>query len=90
MRNDVYLLINEEDLTPDLKLISDACGIDFVRNMLREFGGMNFYIPKLTRLDKFVEKYISQNADKSIKEVAKDLNVSEQFLRNLKFGKKQK
>jgi hypothetical protein len=87
MYNDVFAKITEEDLTPDLRMISDACGIDSVKGLLREFGGMSFYIPKITRLDKFILKYLDENNEKSLKQIAKELNVSEQFLKNMKFKK---
>lgn len=79
--NNVFNQIKEEDLTPDLKMISDICGIDTVRILLQHFGGLTFYIPKLTRLDDFIKRYISMYRDKSKKTIAKELGVSEQFIR---------
>ena len=78
---DVYGQIEYEDLTYELKLMADACGIETVQKLLRHLGGMSFYLPKLSRLDNFIMKYLSQNKSKSLKEIAKDLKVSEQFLR---------
>ncbi len=79
--NNVYNEIKEEDLTPDLKMISDICGIDTVRILLKHFGGLTFYIPKLTRLDDFIRRYIKMYRDKSNKLIAKELGVSEQYIR---------
>lgn len=81
MKN-IYEKIEQDDLTPDLEMISNICGIDTVRTLLREFGGLNFYIPKLTRLENFIQKYMNQNKDKTLKQIATDLKVSEQFLKN--------
>ncbi len=80
---DAYDKITEDFLTPDLQMISSACGIECVRSLLREFGGIQFYIPKLTRLEHFVMHYIAENREKNLKMIAQDLNVSETYLRNL-------
>ncbi len=83
MKQDIYEQIEFDDLTEDLKMLADGCGIDTVRNLLRYFGGINFYIPKISRLDGFILKYISRNREKSQKQIACELNVSEYFLRLL-------
>lgn len=87
MKTDIYSQISNEDLTPDLRMIADACGIESVKGLLREFAGMSFYIPKLTRLERFIDKYLKANTEKSLKQIARDLNVSEQYLKNIKFKK---
>ena len=73
--------IKDEDLTPDLKLLADICGIETIRTLLRNYSGLGFYIPKLTKLDNFIFRYLSQNDGKTLKEIAKELNVSENFLK---------
>jgi len=80
---DIFNLVKENDLTPDLILMADICGLEAVRQMLRQFPGMGFYIPKLSRLDSFVNRYIKDNLHKPVKILAKDLNVSEQYLKKL-------
>lgn len=82
--NDIFSIIQEEDLTPDLQMLSETCGLDVVRNILRNFGGLNFYIPKISRLDTFIERYIRENKNKTLKQLAKELNLSERYLRLLK------
>lgn len=78
---DVFEQITKEELTQDLDMIAELCGLDTVKKLLRHFGGISFYIPKLTRLDKFVFKYIKTNNDKTYKLIAKELGVSEHYLR---------
>lgn len=80
---DVFDRIEAHELTPDLQMLASSCGIETVRKLLREFGGLSFYIPKLTRLDDFVFRYIRENSDIPVKISALQLGVSEQFLRNL-------
>jgi hypothetical protein len=79
--NDVFDIIEETELTPDLQIMADLCGIDLVRKLLRTLPGMSFYIPKITRLDGFVRRFITLNHDKSRKQIAKALNVSENYLK---------
>ncbi|MBI5324238.1 MAG: hypothetical protein HZB41_02985 [Ignavibacteriae bacterium] len=81
--NDVYELLTEEDLTSDLQLLQDICGIETLKVILRNFGGLSFYIPKITRLESLVLKYVRTHSDKTYKQIAKDLNVSEQYLKIL-------
>ena len=81
---EVYARINEEHLTPDLSMIESVCGIETVRILLQNFGGMTFYIPKLSRLEQFVTEYITEHlVSKSYKEVALELRVSETYIRTL-------
>ncbi len=82
--NDIFSIIKEEDLTPDLQMLSEICGLEVVKDILRNFGGLNFYIPKLSRLDTFIERYIRDNKNKTLKQLAKELNLSERYLRLLK------
>ncbi len=80
----VFENINESHLTDDLMMIYEVCGIETVRILLRYFGGMTFYIPKLSRLDSFILGYIKENREaKSFKIMAQELNVSETFIRSL-------
>ena len=81
---DIYDQINREDLTDDLQLIESICGMDTVRILLREMGGIQIYVPKLTRLDNFINKYLKENSHKSYKSMARQLKVSEQFLKSFK------
>ncbi|MFN3306267.1 MAG: hypothetical protein ACK42Z_03660 [Candidatus Kapaibacteriota bacterium] len=80
---DVFTKVELNDLTEDLKLIANACGIDTVRMLLRYCAGMSIYIPKIARLEKFILRYIKENSDKSFKQIASELGVTEQFVKKL-------
>lgn len=80
--NDVYGLIEELDLTPDLVLMSAVIGLGNVIKLIREFQGSSFYIPKITRLDNFIKRYLDTNKEKPIKIIARELGVTESFLKN--------
>ncbi|MCX7880413.1 MAG: hypothetical protein N2517_07105 [Ignavibacteria bacterium] len=82
-KNDVLSKLELEDLTDDLKLVASACGLDTVRQLLRNCPGMSIYVPKLSRLERFIVKYIKQNPEKSFKMLAKELGVTEQHIKRL-------
>ncbi len=81
---DIYEAISENELTEDLQLISSICGIEAVRQLLRHYSGMSFYVPKISRLDTFIIRYMKQHKDKTIKQLAQELKVSEQFLKSFR------
>ncbi len=81
MHKDIYEEIEEEDLTQDLLLISQVIGFENVIKMLRELHGISFYIPNLTRLDNFILKYLQRNKNKHTKTIARELGVTEIFLK---------
>ncbi len=82
--NDIFEKIEASDLTEDLELIANVVGIDVIRNFLRNFQGAYFYIPKVSRLERFVIRYINENPTKTIKQLAIELGVSAQYLWKLR------
>jgi hypothetical protein len=80
---DIYEGIEKEDLTEDLDMIADVCGIESVRKLMRNYPGLSFYIPKVARLDTFVVRYLKINKRRGFKQIAKDLGVSESYLRKV-------
>lgn len=80
---DIYSKIEIEDLTEDLKLVAQACGIETVRTLLRFCAGLSIYVPKIARLDRFIVRYIRENSDKNFKLIASELGVTEQFIKKL-------
>ncbi|MGA2296023.1 MAG: Mor transcription activator family protein [FCB group bacterium] len=77
---DIFELMTEDDMTPDLKMLCGICGMETMKEILRNFGGLNFYIPKVARLDSLVRKYVKKNRDKENKQIARELNVTVQYL----------
>jgi hypothetical protein len=82
MQKKIYDMIEPQDLTPDMRLIAEVCGIDNARKILRDLGGTSVYIPKITRLHSFVDRYMADNSGKERKDIARELGVSETYLRN--------
>lgn len=81
---DIFEKIEKSDLTEDLSLIADAMGLEVVRNLMRNLSGLYVYIPRISRLEKFVRRYMEENSEKPFKEIALDLNVSSQYLWKLR------
>ncbi|MCO5251545.1 MAG: hypothetical protein M9949_09020 [Candidatus Kapabacteria bacterium] len=79
---DVYDIITIDEVTPDMQLLADVCGEEAMRQILRHLGGTQFYIPKMSKFDRFVIRFYNQNKDKPLKYTAIQLGVSEQYLRN--------
>jgi AraC-like DNA-binding protein len=80
-QKDIYDMIEPEDLTYDMKMIASICGIDIVRKILRDLGGMNVYVPKITKFHRLVDRYLAENQHKKLKQLARELGVSETYLR---------
>jgi hypothetical protein len=80
---DKYEILVRDDLSPDMQMIYDLVGLDTVKKLLVSYSGLSFYVPKITRFDTMIMRYIKQNREKTLKQVAMELNVSEQFLKNL-------
>lgn len=78
-----YDLLIFEDLNSDLKMAANACGIDNVRCLLKNFNRMSLYFPTFSYFRECIIRYIRENPDKSIKEIALDLDISEQYIKNL-------
>jgi hypothetical protein len=83
MQDKLYL-IEYEDLTPDLQLLAEVIGMDTTRIILRELAGVYLYIPNISRLERFVLRYLTSNIEKPVKKTANELGVSAQFLWKLK------
>ena len=81
---DIFAKIERNDLTEDLALIADAMGLEVVQNLMRQLSGMYIYVPRISRLEKFVRRYLNENSEKPFKEIALDLNVSSQYLWKLR------
>lgn len=81
--DNIFELLTENDLTPDLKILLDVCGMDTVKIILKKLNGLNLYIPGIAHLDTLVYKYIRKNPDKTTKQLAYELGVSETYLKKL-------
>ncbi|MEJ5245970.1 MAG: hypothetical protein WHV28_09750 [Bacteroidota bacterium] len=84
MKEEVVRQIRMEELPDNLSMLAEYCGLDAVQKMLLNLNGGMFYIPRISHLDKFVERYIKENWEKSNSCLAKDLNVSLVHVRRMR------
>lgn len=69
------------DLNEDLKTLNEIIGLELLEKLIHSYGGTNFYIPKISSIDKYVERHIRLNRDKTSKKLARELKVSENFIK---------
>lgn len=79
----IYQQIEFEDLSCDLKLLAEVCGIETIRVLLKNLSGLRFYIPRLSNIEKFIVRYIKNNKDKTLKQISCELKISEQHTINI-------
>lgn len=73
-----------EELTPDLALLADIIGIEAVNKLIENLAGMSFYVPKIAKFPKYIQRIYEMEKDNySIKEMSLKIGISEQYLRNL-------
>ena len=83
MNQKVLDMMSCDDLTEDLKLIESVCGMDIVKKLMTDLSGINFYIPKITSLEPLVMRYIKTNSGKSFKQMARELGVSDVYVKSV-------
>lgn len=71
------------DLTEDLQMIYDVCGEAVVIKLIENLGGLSFYVPKITRFDDLIYRFIRNNKNETLKKLAMRLGVTEQYLKTI-------
>jgi len=80
-------LVELEDLTGDLRLIADNCGIDVARALLAGCSGVTLYIPSPSKMDEVMKRYIDKRLGRAprgeleIKTLAVELDLSTSSMR---------
>ena len=89
MSNRIVELVQPEDLTGDLKLICDTCGIDVVRSLLGNCAGVNIYIPSPKSMPDVLRRYVDERfggrppqGDLEFKLLAVELDISMSSVRS--------
>lgn len=71
------------DLTEDLQMIYDVCGEEVVIKLIENLGGLSFYVPKITRFDDLIYRFIRENKSETHKKLAARLGVTEQYIKSI-------
>lgn len=72
-----------EELTPDLQLLADSCGLETVNLLINRFRGQQIYIQKLPSYPDYVKRYVREHPLHSTRRISRDLGVSEGFIRKI-------
>jgi len=85
MRNeDIIEMLEEQDLPEHFQIVSEVCGIETARLLIKELGGITVSIPMMTSLRSLLERYIKENVkDIPIKRIARELGMNERAVANL-------
>lgn len=77
-------LITEKNLSPDMQLVADVCGIEVVRTLMAQLPGLRIYIPHPSRVSSIVRQYIVQRSAEggSPAEIARELGLSVRYIRD--------
>jgi len=74
--------IRVEDLTDDLKIVADVIGLEKTVDLMFNLSGMVLYIPRYGYKN-VLKRMLQENGSVNIRDIAKELGVSENFIRNL-------
>lgn len=82
---DLYQQLQNEDLSDDLKMLAEICGMDVVITLMKNYAGLQFYIPRISSF-KNVYKRALLNESKLIsnKDLAAKYDVSEEYIRKIR------
>lgn len=90
-QDDVYSMMNHQDLPEQFRIVSEVCGIETAKILIKGLGGISVSIPKLTSLRPLLERYIKENIDDvPVKKIAMTLGMNERAIGNIvkKMGEK--
>lgn len=81
MQKRLIKLLTAEDLSDDMKLISEVCGFETAKILVEKVGGVNINIPKAVSIKALVDRYIKVNRkSKSARMIALELNLNERTI----------
>ncbi len=85
MRNeDIIEMLEEQDLPEHFQIVSEVCGIETARLLIKELGGITVSIPMMTSLRSLLERYIKEHGkDISVKKIARELGMNERAVANI-------
>lgn len=82
---DLYEHIQKDDLSEDLKMLAEICGMDVVVKLMKNYAGLQFYIPKINSFKNIYKRTIKNESNSiSNKDLAAKLEVSEEYIRKIR------
>lgn len=82
---DLYQQLIQDDLSDDLKMLAEICGMDVVISLMKNYAGLQFYVPRISSFKNVYKRNI-QNESKTIsnKDLAAKYDVSEEYIRKIR------
>jgi hypothetical protein len=82
MRNEKIInMLEEQDLPEHFQIVSEVCGLETAKILIKELGGITVSIPMFTSLRSLVERFIKENSkDIPIKKIARELGMNERVV----------
>lgn len=74
--------LTDDDLDETLQLVADRCGMEVVRQLIRQMEGEMLSIPRIKTRRKLCERYIAATYQEySARKIARKLGASVEFVR---------
>lgn len=82
---DLFEFIQKEDLSEDLKMLAEICGMDVVIKLMKNYAGLQFYVPRISSFKNVYKRTIEKESKAiSNKDLAAKFDVSEEYIRKIR------
>jgi len=82
---DLFQQLEKDDLSEDLKMLAEVCGMDVVITLMKSYAGLQFYIPRISSFKNVYKRTIRKESKAmSNKDLAAKLDVSEEYIRKIR------
>lgn len=89
MNNKLADYVSFEDLSDDMKLVAQSCGLEVARALLCNCPGIQLYVPRPENMTEVMRRYVRSRigerppTDAEIKAIAVELGRSPSYLRQI-------
>ncbi len=89
MKNKLADHVSFEDLTDDMKLVAQSCGLEIARALIANCPGIQLYVPRPENMTQVMRRYVRSRigerapTDAEIKAIAIELGKSPSYLRQV-------
>ena len=84
MSEELVKLVEFDDLSEDMKEVAEVLGIEAVRTLIKDCGGLRFQVPTYRSIKPAMRKYIHNSKCKlTVRQIARRINVSERYVKNI-------
>lgn len=89
MNNKLADHVSFEDLTDDMKLVAQSCGLEVARSLICNCPGIQLYVPRPENMSEVMRRYVRARigerlpTDAELKAIAIELGKSPSYLRQI-------